>query len=66
MKLLPAGWITEVTLAEDHAIEWRRELEVDNHPGLLTGHVQARDLRHVGRPALGPSHAPIYAAALAE
>ena len=47
MKLLPAGWITEVTLAEDHAIEWRRELEVDDHPGLLAGHVQSRDLWHV-------------------
>ena len=55
-----------MALAEHHPVEGGGELEADQHAGLLTGDVQARDLRHVGWPALGPSHAPVYAAALAE
>ena len=47
-SFLPAGWVTKVALTEDNSIERSRELERDNHPGLLAGHVQARDLRHVG------------------
>ena len=38
-----------MSLAEDHSIEGGRELEGDDHPRLLAGHVQPRDLRHVGR-----------------
>ena len=53
-----------MTLAEHDTIEGGRELEIDNHASLLTGDIQARDLRHVGWPAL--SHAPVNAAALAE
>ena len=44
---LPAGWIAEVSLAEDNSIKWSRELKRDDHPSLLTGDVQPRDLRHV-------------------
>ena len=53
-----------MALAEHHPVEGGGELEADQHASLLTGDVQARDLRHVGWPAL--SHAPVYAAALAE
>ena len=45
---LPAGWIAEVSLAEDNPIKWSRELERADHPRLLTGHVQPGDLGHVG------------------
>ena len=45
---LPAGWVAEVSLAEDNSIKWSRELERDDHPRLLAGHVQPGDLRHVG------------------
>ena len=38
-----------MSLAEDNSIEWSRELKRDDHPRLLAGHVQPRDLRHVGR-----------------
>ena len=34
-------------LAEDNSIKWSRELKRDDHPCLLAGHVQPRDLRHV-------------------
>ena len=44
---LPAGRVAEVSLAEDNSIKWSRELERDDHPCLLAGHVQPRDLRHV-------------------
>ena len=44
---LPAGWVAEVSLAEDNSIKWSRELKRDDHPSLLTGDVQPRDLRHV-------------------
>ena len=64
--VLPARRVAEVPLTEHHPIEGGGELEADHHASLLAGHVQARDLRHVGRPTLGPGHAPIYAAALAE
>ena len=64
--LLPAGWVAEVPLAEDDPVERSRELQVHRHPALLAGDVQARDLRHVGWAALGASHAPVNAAALAE
>ena len=53
-----------MALAEHHPVEGGGELEADQHAGLLAGDVQARDLRHVGWPAL--SHAPVYAATLAE
>ena len=53
-----------MALAEHHPVEGGGELEADQHAGLLAGDVQARDLRHVGWPTL--SHAPVYAAALAE
>ena len=46
---LPAGGIAEVPLAEDDPVEGGRELEVDDHPRLLAGHVQPRDLGHVAR-----------------
>ena len=55
-----------MALAEHHPVEGGGELEADQHAGLLTGDVQARDLRHVGWPALSPSHAPVNAATLAE
>ena len=62
--VLPARRVAEVPLTEHHPIEGGGELEADHHPSLLTGHVQARDLRHVSWPAL--SYAPVYAATLAE
>ena len=36
-----------MALTEDNSIERSRKLERHNHPGLLAGHVQPRDLRHV-------------------
>lgn len=36
-----------MSLAEDNSIKRSRELKRDDHPCLLTGHVQSRDLRHV-------------------
>ena len=42
-----------MALAEDDPVEGGGELEVDDHPSLLAGHVKPRDLRHVpGPPAL--------------
>ena len=38
-----------MTLREDNTVERRRELEIDRHPGLLTGDVQPSDGGHVGR-----------------
>ena len=55
-----------MALAEHHPVEGGGELEADQHAGLLAGDVQARDLWHVGWAALGASHAPVNAAALAE
>ena len=46
---LPAGRVAEVSLAEDNPIKWSGELERDDHPRLLTGHVQPSDLGHVAR-----------------
>ena len=39
-----------MALAEDDPVEGGGELEVDDHPGLLAGHVQPRDLGHVTGP----------------
>lgn len=64
--VLPARWVAEVALAEHHPVEGGGELEADHHAGLLARHVKAGDGGHVGGPAPGPRHAPIYAAALAE
>ena len=36
-----------MSLAEDNSIKRSRELKRDDHPCLLAGHVQPRDLRHV-------------------
>lgn len=55
-----------MALAEHHPVEGGGELEADHHAGLLARHVEAGDGGHVGGPAPGPRHAPIYAAALAE
>ena len=54
--VLPAGWIAEMSLAEDDPVEGGGELEVDGHARLLTGHIQTRDLRHVvGLLSSGPN-----------
>ena len=63
--LLPACRVAEVPLAEHHPVEGGGELEADHHAGLLAGHVQPRDLRHVGGAAL-PAQAPVHPPTLAE
>lgn len=47
--------ITVVTLAEDHAIEWPVELNIDPHVGLLALDLKVLDLRLISCWAYGPS-----------
>ena len=49
LSVLPARGVAEVALAEHDAVEGRGEGEVHDHPRLLAGHVQPRDLGHVAR-----------------
>ena len=55
-----------MALAEHHPVEGGGELEADHHAGLLARHVEPGDGGHVGGPALGARHTPVYAATLAE